>query len=258
MGNCLVTKLKAAVDNPNLPIMTVIGPEVRAIMTHYSSDPDETKAYYLQQFFDTIGSTLKGKLSKMLLPLFAANTAEAIYDIIQGSSFIPVGGSNKASLNTENNRARITENGTAWPDYSYQTKETSEYGGCAAIMISNFDGDDMPSLFGCDVGLNKAAIGELIPRTNNNTKIIGAGVVSVDGTLNLMRLGDNANADRLTECTTKPWWFNMHSRPFSQEIVSDASLGTRILVVVDQLLTSEEAQLLRDAVVSLDSKFYSE
>jgi hypothetical protein len=255
MGNCLVTKLKAVVDNPNLPIMTVISQEVRAIMTHYSSDPDKTKAYYLQQFFDTIGSTLKGKLRNMILPLFAVNTAEAIYDIIQDGSFLPVAGGNKASLNTENNRVRITETGNPWPNYSYQIKETNEYGGCMTIMLSNFEAPNASFLFGAEIGLNNSAVGEFIPRTNNNTKIIGAGVVSVNGTLNLMRLGDNANADRLTERTTKPQWFQMYGRPFAQ-IVSDASLGTRILVVVDQLLTPAEAQLLRDAVVTLDGKFY--
>ena len=252
MASCEIIQIKGIINNPNLPIMTVVSQEVKNIMAHYSVDTDGKKAYYLQQFFDTIGTTLKGKIRNMILPLFASTTNEAIYDIIKDASFTAVDGSNELSLNTENNRLRITGDAPVWPNYSYQFLDTtSDYAGLQ-VAISNFEDNTM--LFGATVGLNDSAVGEFMPETGNNQKVIGGGVVTVNGTKNIIRLGDSE--DKLTVAASAPAWFNAYSRPFGSAVSTDASIGVRVLVVSEQVLTVEEAQKLRDAVVSLDSKFY--
>lgn len=229
-----------------------ISNEVKAIMANYSGN-DIVKMSALQEFFDSIGSTLKAKLRNMVLPLFANTTEEAVYDIIQGNLFKSMGNNNPTTLNTVVNRSRITESGSNWPDYTYKLKSvTSEYSGCLTITLTN----EYLKLYGCEVGLDNAAVSELSPSITGNKKIIGIGVVDSNSQTALIRLGDTPSADKVTIKADKPNWYEGYGNVFGKRIQTDVTKGVRIIVTSEQLLTVTEAKTLRDAVKALDDKFY--
>lgn len=78
MNKCLVTKLKAVIDNPNLPKAVIISDDTRNFCSNYSTI-DEDKMYFVQEFLDRI-SAFQDKLFYITFPLLAINTMEALYD----------------------------------------------------------------------------------------------------------------------------------------------------------------------------------
>lgn len=235
-----------------------ISEEVKTIMANYSG-ADIVMASALQEFFDSVGSTLKAKLRNMILPIFASNIDEAIYDIITGTALKPVSGSNRLAFDTTSKRVRATGSGSQWPSLSYSANDTDKaYTGNLAVASSNCPaGDGECSFFGCNCSLNRAAASVFLPRTTNNVKIIGGGLVSNGGTLSIMRLTDTNDGDRVTEQTTKPTWWITSCAFFGIKAQSDTNIGTRIFVVSQELLTVQEAKTLRDAVKALDDKFFA-
>lgn len=78
MNKCLVTKLKAVIDNPNLPKIAIVSGDTRNFCANYSTI-NEDKMYFVQEFLDRI-SAFQGKLFYITFPLLAINVTEALYD----------------------------------------------------------------------------------------------------------------------------------------------------------------------------------
>lgn len=233
-----------------------ISNEVKTIMSHYS-DADIITASALQEFFNSIGSTLKAKIRNMILPIFASNINEAIYDIITGTPLMPVSGSNRLAFDITSKRVRATGDAVAWPSLNYSVNDTVDaYIGNLVVASNNYPVGNC-QFFGCDCGLNSASLPPFRPNTTNNKKIIGAGLVSNGGTLSLMRLADTNDGDKVTEQTIKPTWWSTRSAFFGKTAQSDTNIGTRIFVVSQELLTVQEAKTLRDAVLTMDNLFFA-
>lgn len=82
---CLVTKLKATVNDDTLPVLTTVSEETKNIMKSYSR-ANEDMAYYVQKFFDTIGN-IKSKIVVLRCPCLSSTIDEAIQvDLIDGLS----------------------------------------------------------------------------------------------------------------------------------------------------------------------------
>lgn len=80
---CLVTKLKAVVNDDSLPVITIVSEETKNIMKSYSR-ANEDMAYYVQKFFDTIGD-IKSKIVILRCPCLSSTINEAIQvDLIDG------------------------------------------------------------------------------------------------------------------------------------------------------------------------------
>lgn len=80
---CLVTKLKAVVNDNTLPVLTVVSDETKNIMKSYSR-ANEDMAYYVQNFFNTIGD-IKSKIVILRCPCLSSTIVEAIIvDLIDG------------------------------------------------------------------------------------------------------------------------------------------------------------------------------
>lgn len=232
-----------------------ISNEVKTIMSHYS-DADIITASALQEFFNSIGSTLKAKIRNMILPIFASNIDEAIYDIITGTALMPVSGNNRLAFDITSKRVRATGDAVAWPSLNYSVNDTVDaYTG--NLVVASNNSINNCTFFSCDMGLNGASLPILRPQTTNNKKIIGAGLVSDGGTLSLMRLADTNDGDKVTEQTTKPTWWQTRSAFFSKTAQSDTNIGTRIFVASQELLTVQEAKTLRDAVLAMDNLFFA-
>jgi hypothetical protein len=232
-----------------------ISNEVKTIMSHYSN-ADIITASALQEFFNSIGSTLKAKIRNMILPIFASNIDEAIYDIITDTALKPVSGSNRLAFDVTSKRVRPTGSEAAWPSLVYSANDTTDvYTGNLVVASNNYPTSNC-TFFGCDCGLNSAGLAPFQPNTTNNKKIIGAGLVSNGGTLSLMRLTDTNDGDKVTEQTTKPTWWSTRCPFFGKSAQSDTNIGTRIFVASQELLTVQEAKTLRDAVLAMDNKFF--
>lgn len=232
-----------------------ISSEVKAIMTNYSG-ADIVMTSALQEFFDSIGSTLKAKLRNMILPIFASNLDEALYDIIQDGTLSPVSGSNRLAFSANSKRLRATGSSSAWPGLYYAMNDVDAAYTGNLVVASNNNTVGNCNFFGGDLALNSASVTAWYPSTTNNKKIIGAGVVSDNGNLSLIRLADLSEGDRITVQPTKPSWWGTQTPFFGKTAENDETLGTRIFVSSQELLTVQEAKALRDAVKALDDKFF--
>lgn len=241
-----------------------ISEEVKAIMAHYA-DSDIVKISALQEFFNTIGPTIKGKLRNMTLPLFASNIDEAMYDIIQGSILHDQTGANHLSYIPQYRCVRFetSPSSSQWKQglyYSVDESSIADYSGRFSIIAgtSSLEGPSglQTYLNGCSIALNDAAVDIARPNTTTNKKIIGYGLVKVSEELNILRVGDTEESDKLTPQDTKPTGFGKENYPFGILAPAVSSYGTRIYVNSDQLLTSEEAKTIRNAVKALDDKIW--
>lgn len=80
---CLVTKLKATVNDSTLPVIHIVSEETKNIMKSYSR-ANKDMAYYVQKFFDTIGD-IKSKIVMLRCPCLSSTIEEAIQvDLIDG------------------------------------------------------------------------------------------------------------------------------------------------------------------------------
>lgn len=228
-----------------------ISNDVKTIMSNYSAD-DIVKQSALQIFFNSIGSTLKAKIRNMVLPIFASNLDEAIYDIITGNPYKNVENQTHIAFNSSKNHLYTGEDVSAWPNIYYQTNDTTNaYTG--NLLLATMSPEYTCTFMGCDVSLNEGG-DPAFNYNDNSKKIVGAGLVSVSGALNLIRLGDNGA--KLTPKSDAPSWWNTRTPLFGKTYHSDGNKGVRIMLVSQALLTPEEAVTLRNAVKALDDVLY--
>lgn len=263
--NCIIAvesiEVIAASDESAIGDKVVMFPgeisnEVKTVMANYSKD-DIYKQTALQYFFNKIGS-IKDKLNHLILPIFAEDVNEAIYDLIAGSQFLPVSGVNGLEFNASTKRVHLsaaTASGD-WTGKCYALYDATDDFEGALTVVSATDGCSL-NFYGAVVGLNDASLGYYQPSSTNNRKIVGAGVVSHNGANNYMRLGDSDISDKLTSYTELHSAWDRRPPIMGQSSPSDNTLGVRILVSSDQQLTSAEAKTLRDAVIALDNKYFA-
>lgn len=232
--------------------------EVKGIMANYAEN-DAYKETALQYFFNKIG-TIKTKLNHLLLPIFAKDLTEAVYDVITGQPFNNVDGNNPLSFDNTYKRLSLT---TAYTQETYRQATYEMFSGNVepkglTILVSNIDNQSIGhNIYGARVSLNGSGYG-FFESFGTNSKIIGCGLVDDGGTNCYIRLGDSKGNDKVTipGSTTPSSFWNSQCQIFGNK-PEDTTYGTRILVSTAQILTVEEAKTLRDAVIALDNKYFN-
>ena len=255
----------AKVSDPAVLNPEAIGADVKSIMNHYSAN-DIYKQTALQCFFDQIGD-IKNKLNHLILPIFASDVNEAIYDAMTGTQFLNINGTNKLLFNNNTKRVYVSvqvDNQTGdWKDVSYSMYNPADpnFDGALTVMSTTDDiggptGGEGIYLYAFVTKLNTSSVGYFTPNYKDNTKIVGGGYANYFGKDCLIRLGDTRYSDRITYMDSLPQGWDNKCQIFGKTPEDDTK-GIRILASTDRKLTVKEAKILRDAVINLDNKYFA-
>lgn len=114
MANCLVTKLKATVDNPNLPVLETLQQfTLDAIARGGNMSMSDEKKYALNHFFYEVGAignnALWGKFRMLLLPIIGVDKSHIGLDYKDTDCYLKL---NENIGNTGGELYSLTENNT--------------------------------------------------------------------------------------------------------------------------------------------------
>lgn len=118
-----IEKLSEAVNNPNLPSLTIPTSEIIAMMANYSSATSDM-TYFMQKFLDSIG-TIKNKIVLMRCPCLASTASEALlFDPISAAykgNIIPVSENYWDSTTRSLSQTRIN----SWHNDNYESADAT-------------------------------------------------------------------------------------------------------------------------------------
>lgn len=259
MGNCLVTKLKAVVNNPNLPVLDTMQQfTLDAIAASGNASMTDDQKWALNRFFYQIGaidnSTLWQKIQGVYLPVICGdNVATAMTDYVNNTVIAA------PSDSSFSNHGLIGD-----------TAEGRNYNGSNLNMsfIGVYTKDDLPNQSGNIFGVRNTAKGGICGYSS-----LQAGGFGISAQVVSARFGNETagatGAIVLTRTTDVLFGVNVSGvytkqvleRTFTEETLTEKmvcwgySYSPIAVYVAGAGMTEDEAKTVMDAAIALKNAF---